>query len=63
MVSFAFGLFLGFGLGVLCMALLFLTRASEAPMTPSVIEPTEQEDPSHRVGTPSEVLPRPVVKD
>lgn len=33
-MSFVFGLFLGFNLGVLCMAMLFLARDSEAPPAP-----------------------------
>ncbi len=63
MVSFALGLFLGFCLGVLCMALLFVARASEPPMTPSLVTPSEQEDPAHRVIGPSEAPSHPFPKD
>ncbi len=60
---FAFGLFLGFCLGVLCMALLFLTRSSEAPPTPLLVNPDEQEEVPHRVVSPSEAPSRPLTKD
>ncbi len=33
-MSFTLGLFLGFGLGILCMALLFLSKDAKAPMVP-----------------------------
>ncbi len=63
MVSFALGLVLGFCLGVLCMALLFVARASEPPMTPSLVTPSEQEESPHHVISPSEALPRSAVDD
>ena len=63
MVSFALGLVLGFCLGVLCMALLFVARASDAPTNPILDKPEEQEQPPHRVISPSEALPRSAVDD
>jgi hypothetical protein len=62
-VSFTFGLFVGFFLGVLCMILLVQAKTSEEPTTPSLANPNEPEEPSHHLGSPSEVLPRPIVKD
>ncbi len=62
-MSFTLGLFLGFCLGILCMALLFVARASEAPTTPSLVKPSEQEEPPHRVISPSEVPSHPFPKD
>ena len=63
MVSFALGLVLGFCLGVLCMTLLFLARASEPPMTPSLVTPSEQEESPHHVIGPSEAPSHPFPKD
>ncbi len=63
MVSFAFGLFLGFGLGVLCMARLFLTRDSEAPTDPPLAQRDEQEELPQPLVTPSEAPSQPLAKD
>ena len=62
-MSFAFGLFLGFGLGVLCMALLFLSRASEAPTVPPLDQRDEEEELPQPLVTPSEAPSRPFPKD
>ena len=61
MVSFAFGLFIGFGLGVLCMALLFLTRSSEAPTDPPLGQGDEQEELPQPLVAPSEAPSNPSV--
>ena len=63
MVSFAFGLFIGFGLGVLCMALLFLTRDSEAPTVPPLDQRDEEEELPQPLVAPSDAPSRPLVKD
>ncbi len=62
-MSFAFGLFLGFGLGVLCMALLFLTRDSEAPTVPPLDQRDEEEELPQPLVAPSEAPSRPFPKD
>ncbi len=62
-MSFAFGLFVGFGLGVLCMALLFLTRDSEAPTDPPLGQRDEQEELPQPLVTSSEAPSQPLAKD
>ena len=53
-MPFAFGLILGFCLGILCMALLFLTRSAEDPTALPVGNPAEEKHPPHSVVSPSE---------
>lgn len=62
-MSFALGAILGFCLGVLCMALLFLTRASEAPTPPPADTPVEELNPPHSVVSPSEAPSAPSLRE
>jgi hypothetical protein len=63
MVSFALGLLVGFCLGVLCMAMLFLTRRLEVPTASVRGELPGEENPSHGVVTPSKAHSRPSLRD
>jgi hypothetical protein len=60
---FVFGLILGFGLGVLCMALLGLAKSPNGPTTPDRDNSAKQKEPSYDVPRPSEVRPRRSVEE
>lgn len=58
---FAFGLIIGFCLGVFCMALLFLTKSSETPAPLPADMPAEEKNPPLSAISPSEAPSRPRV--
>ncbi len=62
-MSFTLGLFVGFCLGVLCMALLFQAKASDAPTAPVSPNPVEQEESPNPMANPSKAPSQPLAKD